>query len=127
MNEHFSGNGNQGLRWDPWRQAECPGRCGSPFSVVIEERRPESYGVTPCLAVEEGRPAKQEICQQPAFVSGLYEIEPNQRGGRYIRLVRACGKLQSAGLFKLCKRIRCDSHRDVQSPRRPSLPKGNRL
>ncbi|MBL4835669.1 MAG: translesion error-prone DNA polymerase V subunit UmuC [Pseudomonas sp.] len=90
------------------------------FSVVIEKTARELRG-TPCLALEEAAPPKQEICSSRAFGQRLYAIEPIREAvATYAS--RACEKLRAQG--SLCKRVRVAIRTGMFNPDEAKFAKG---
>ncbi|MEH6498198.1 MAG: translesion error-prone DNA polymerase V subunit UmuC [Pseudoalteromonas distincta] len=90
------------------------------FSVVIEKTARELRG-TPCLALEEAAPPKQEICSSRAFGQRLYAIEPI-REAVATYAARACEKLRAQG--SQCKRIRVAIRTGMFNPEEAKFAKG---
>lgn len=117
MNEHLMAMGIK-TAWD-LAQADA-WALRKQFSVVIEKTARELRG-TPCLALEEAAPAKQEICSSRAFGQRLYEIEPI-REAVATYAARACEKLRAQG--SLCKRIRVAIRTGMFNPEEARFAKG---
>ncbi|MFO7705112.1 MAG: translesion error-prone DNA polymerase V subunit UmuC [Halopseudomonas sp.] len=90
------------------------------FSIVIEKTARELRG-TPCLALEEAAPAKQEICSSRAFGQRLHDVEPI-REAVATYAARACEKLRAQG--SLCKRIRVAIRTGMFNPQEAKFAKG---
>ncbi|GGD01749.1 translesion error-prone DNA polymerase V subunit UmuC [Halopseudomonas salina] len=117
MNEHLTAMGIK-TAWD-LAQADA-WLLRKQFSVVIEKTARELRG-TPCLALEEAAPAKQEICSSRAFGQRLYEIEPI-REAVATYAARACEKLRAQG--SLCKRIRVAIRTGMFNPEEAKFARG---
>ncbi len=98
---------------DPWTLR-------AKFSVVIEKTARELRG-TPCLALEEVAPPKQEICCSRAFGKRLREIEPI-REAVATYAARACEKLRSQQ--SLTKRVRISIRTGMFNPDEVKYAKG---
>lgn len=82
------------------------------FSVVVEKTARELTG-TPCLALEEADPPKQEICCSRMFGKRLTELAPiKQAVATYTG--RAAEKLRAQG--SLCKRMRVSIRTGLFNP-----------
>ncbi|MDU9402919.1 Y-family DNA polymerase [Pseudomonas sp. zfem004] len=82
------------------------------FSVVVEKTARELTG-TPCLALEETDPPKQEICCSRMFGKRLTELAPiKQAVATYTG--RAAEKLRAQG--SLCKRMRVSIRTGLFNP-----------
>jgi len=117
MNEHLTAMGIK-TAWD-LAQADA-WMLRKQFSVVVEKTARELRG-TPCLALEEVAPPKQEICSSRAFGERLYEIEPI-REAVATYAARACEKLRAQG--SLCNRIRVAIRTGMFNPEEAKFAKG---
>ena len=117
MTEHLAGMGIR-TAWDlaqtdAWLLRKS-------FSVVIEKTARELRG-TPCLALEEAAPPKQEICCSRMFGKRLREVEPIREAvATYV--ARACEKLRNQG--SLCKRVRVSIRTGMFNPEEAKYAKG---
>ncbi|WP_347506230.1 translesion error-prone DNA polymerase V subunit UmuC [Pseudomonas anguilliseptica] len=90
------------------------------FSVVVEKTSRELRG-TPCLALEEAAPPKQEICCSRAFGMRLRAIEPlRQAVATYA--ARACEKLRAQQ--SVCKQVRVSIRTGMFNPTEAKYAKG---
>lgn len=117
MNEHLTAMGIT-TAWD-LAQADA-WMLRKQFSVVVEKTARELRG-TPCLALEEAAPPKQEICSSRAFGERLYEIEP-VREAVASYAARACEKLRAQS--SLCKRVRVAIRTGMFNPNEAKFSKG---
>ncbi|WP_194792380.1 Y-family DNA polymerase [Pseudomonas sp. UFMG81] len=90
------------------------------FSVVIEKTARE-LGGTPCLALDENDPPRQEICCSRMFGQRLTTLAPIQQAvATYTG--RAAQKLRAQG--SLCKRLRVSIRTGMFNPDEPRYSQG---
>lgn len=82
------------------------------FSVVLEKTARELRGIS-CLELEEGAPAKQEICCSRSFGKRLKTIEPIQEAVTAFA-TRAAEKLRAQG--SLCRQVRVSLRTGMFNP-----------
>ena len=100
-------------RADPWTLRKS-------FSVVIEKTARELAG-TPCLALDEPDPPKQEICCSRMFGTRLAELAPiSEAVATYV--MRASEKLRAQG--SLCRRMRVSIRTGMFNPDEAKYAKG---
>lgn len=117
MHEHLTAMGIK-TAWD-LAQADA-WTLRKQFSVVIEKTARELRG-TPCLALEEAAPAKQEICSSRAFGQRLHDLESIiEAVATYA--ARACEKLRAQG--SLCKRVRVAIRTGMFNPDEAKFARG---
>ncbi|MDA7088731.1 Y-family DNA polymerase [Pseudomonas sp. SA3-5] len=92
----------------------------SKFSVVVEKTARELRG-TPCLALEEQVPPRQEICCSRMFGKRLHELAPI-REAVATYAARACEKLRTQ--HSLCKKVRVSIRTGMFNPDEPKFAKG---
>ncbi|WP_298189547.1 Y-family DNA polymerase [uncultured Pseudomonas sp.] len=90
------------------------------FSVLIEKTARELLG-TPCLELEEGAPAKQEICCSRMFGKRLHELPPLREAVATFA-TRACEKLRAQQ--SVCKKIRVSIRTGMFNPQEAKYAKG---
>jgi len=117
MTEHLTTTGIK-TAWD-LAQADAA-TLRKQYSVIIEKTARELRG-TPCLALEEAAPPKQEICSSRAFGERLRSIEPI-REAVATYTTRACEKLRAQG--SRCKKVRVSIRTGMFNPDEAKYAKG---
>lgn len=117
MSAHLQGM-NIATAWD--LSCADPALLRSTFSVVIEKTARE-LGGTPCLALEDPDPPKQEICCSRMFGKRLTEIAPIREAvASYV--MRAAEKLRAQ--HSLCRQLRVSVRTGMLNPQEATYANG---